>query len=91
MIHFHIPVCSSLKEKRSIIKPLIERVQRQFNVSVAEVDYQDSHHDAKIAIGVINNDNAFIQAYLSKLTLWIEQYFSGLDMIDQHLEIVTFG
>ncbi len=40
-IHLHLPICSSLKEKRGRIKPLIARLHREFNISVAEMDLQD--------------------------------------------------
>ena len=40
-IHLHLPACSSLKEKRGRIKPLMARLHREFNVSVAEMDLQD--------------------------------------------------
>ena len=40
-IHLHLPTCGSLKEKRGRIKPLIARLHREFNVSVAEMDLQD--------------------------------------------------
>ena len=41
-IHIHIPGCASLKEKRRRLKPLITRLHREFNISVAEIDLQDS-------------------------------------------------
>ena len=41
-IHLRLPGCASLKEKRGHIKPLLNRLHREFNVSVAEMDLQDS-------------------------------------------------
>ena len=40
-IHLHLPTCSSLKEKRGRIKPLMARLRREFNVSAAEMDLQE--------------------------------------------------
>jgi uncharacterized protein len=87
-IHFHLFGCSSLKEKRSLIKPLMERLHRQFNVSVAEADFQDIHQDALIAIGVVNNNPTFIHAYMSGVVDWIEKYFPDLSIEDQSVEII---
>ncbi len=40
-VHLHLPTSASLKEKRGRIKPLMNRLRREFNVSVAEMDLQD--------------------------------------------------
>ncbi len=48
--------CTSLKEKRSRLKPLIVRLHREFNVSVAELDYQDSWQNALLACVIVSND-----------------------------------
>lgn len=87
LVHLHIPGCRSLKEKRSQIKPLQERLRRQFNVTIAEVDFQDIHDESLIAIGLINNKAAFIQSYFDGVVNWIEMYFSDLMIEDQKLEI----
>ncbi|NFS30403.1 DUF503 domain-containing protein [Clostridium botulinum] len=42
---------SSLKEKRMIVKSLIERLKNKFNISVSEIDNQDVHKT--IAIGMV--------------------------------------
>ena len=39
-LHLHLPGCASLKEKRGRIKPLMARLRREFNLSVAEMDLQ---------------------------------------------------
>lgn len=52
---------ASLKGKRSIVKGLTGRLKSRFNVSVAEVDHQDSKTSAVIAIAIVSNDNSFVQ------------------------------
>lgn len=54
----------SLKAKRSIVKSLIGRIQSRFNVSVAEVDLQDTHGSAVIGIAVVSNESRFIDQQL---------------------------
>ena len=39
-LHLHLPACASLKEKRGRIKPLMARLRREFNVSVADISLQ---------------------------------------------------
>ena len=55
---------ASLKEKRSIVKSLIGRLRSRFNVSVSEVEQQDSRCSAVIGIAVVSNDARFIDQQL---------------------------
>ena len=43
----------SLKEKRSLIRPLVAEVRRKFEVSVAEAGHLDLHRRALIGIAVV--------------------------------------
>ena len=51
---------ASLKEKRSIVKSLIGRLKSRFNISIAEVDHQDSKSIAVLGVAVVSNDSRFI-------------------------------
>ena len=55
---------ASLKEKRSIVKSLIGRLQSRFNISISEVDQQDSRSSAVIGIAVVSNDARFTDKQL---------------------------
>lgn len=87
-IHIKLEDCNSLKEKRSLLRPLEHRLSRQFNISVAETAYQDDHSDSEITIGLVNNNPKFIQSEFSKIIAWIENYFPDLLIFDQNIEIV---
>ncbi|HEX6365134.1 MAG TPA: DUF503 domain-containing protein [Agromyces sp.] len=43
----------SLKEKRSVIRPILADLRRATEASVAEVDQQDLHRRAVIGVGVV--------------------------------------
>ena len=58
--HLSLQGITSLKGKRSIIKSLIGRLQSRFNISIAEVDHQDSKSIAVIGVAVVSNDSRFI-------------------------------
>jgi uncharacterized protein YlxP (DUF503 family) len=53
---FAIPSASSLKDKRSVVRRVVERARARFNVAVAEVDDQDVHRRAVIGVAVVSND-----------------------------------
>lgn len=77
-IHLHGP--SSLKDKRKIVKSLIERLRNRFNTSVSEVDAHDNKRLAFIGIAVVSNKGRFIEEQLDKIVHFIQQdsrFFAG--------------
>ena len=87
-IHLHLPGCASLKEKRGRIKPLIARLHKEFNVSVAEMDLQDKWTEAVIACAMINSDGVTLQQSLQSVAKWVESHWTDGDVIEQKIEIV---
>jgi len=58
--HLSMQGITSLKGKRSIIKSVIGRLKSRFNISISEVDHQDSKTSAVIGISIVSNDTHFI-------------------------------
>jgi uncharacterized protein YlxP (DUF503 family) len=87
-IHLHLPTCASLKEKRGRIKPLISRLHREFNVSVAEMSLQDKWQEAIIVCAMVGNDAAFLQSALGNVAKWVEANWSDGDVVEQKIEIM---
>jgi uncharacterized protein YlxP (DUF503 family) len=52
-IDLHLPESGSLKEKRSVLRHLLETSRRRFSVSASEVDHQDLHQRAALAFAVV--------------------------------------
>lgn len=50
----------SLKEKRSLVRPLIAEVRKRFELSVAEVDHLDLHRRAGVGVAVVSADRAHV-------------------------------
>lgn len=61
----HLAGCQSLKDKRRVVKSLKDRLHRQFNVSAAEVDYQDSWQRAALACSVVTTDRRHAEEVLT--------------------------
>ena len=87
-IHLHIPGCSSLKEKRGLIKPLIARLHREFNVSVAETDLQDKWQEVVIVCAMVGNEHRHLESALQNVTKWVESHWTDGDVIEQKIEII---
>ena len=88
IIHLHLPACASLKEKRGRIKPLIARLHREFNISVAEIDLQDKWQEAVIGCVMIGNDHGFLQSALQEVAKWVERNWPDGDVIEVKVEII---
>jgi len=78
----------SLKEKRRIVKQIVERVKHRFNVSIAEVGNNDLWQSAQIGFCMVSNDRRFINAALDKIIDFIENINSA-EVIKSDIEILT--
>jgi len=64
--------CSSLKEKRQILRSIIERLKNRFNISIAEVGYNDALRRAEIGISLVSNETPHLEKVMGKVVNFIE-------------------
>lgn len=89
ILSFKIHECFSLKEKRSVVKPIISKIQKEFNVSVAEVDTLDKYQIGTIGFSMVGNDRKVLNRKLDKLFNMVEE--TGLaDLVDSEYDIYNF-
>jgi len=50
----------SLKEKRSVVRPIVAELQRRFSVAAAETGSQDLHRRAGIGVAVVAGDRGHV-------------------------------
>ncbi|MEJ2753133.1 MAG: DUF503 domain-containing protein [Candidatus Promineifilaceae bacterium] len=72
IIELNLAGVRSLKEKRRIVKSILSRLPRQFNVAVAEIDKHDVWGSAVIGLVTVGNDTAYLHGLLEKSVAWIE-------------------
>ncbi len=72
-VHIHISGINSLKEKRRIVKSVIERLKSRFNLSVSEIEKQDSRSQAVIGIALVSNDGSFVGRQLDTVIKFIRR------------------
>ncbi len=65
--HLNLSGVTSLKAKRSIIKSLMGRLKSRFNLSIAEVDHQDSKAMAVIGVAIVSNNTRFLDQQLDTI------------------------
>ncbi|MBT3336829.1 MAG: DUF503 domain-containing protein [Anaerolineae bacterium] len=88
-LHLHIPGCKSLKEKRRRLKPLLTRLHKEFNISVAEMDLQDVWQSAIIGCAVVSNDGAQAQRTLQTVAAWVETNWYDMTVVNEEIEIIA--
>jgi len=69
-----LPGCASLKEKRSVIRSLRDRLRAKFNVSVAETGLQDVHTRAELTIALVTSDGRLAESILDKADRFVESH-----------------
>lgn len=62
----------SLKEKRRVVRSLVERARMRFNAGVAEVDFLDSWQTAGIAFTVVSNSSSHADQMLATIVQFFE-------------------
>ncbi len=87
-VHLHLPSCNSLKEKRGRIKPLMSRLRREFNVSVAEMDLQDHWQEAVIGCAMMGNGRGHLEAALQTVAKWIQGSWPDGMVVEEKIEIM---
>jgi uncharacterized protein len=79
----------SLKEKRRILKSILNRLPQKFNVAVAEVDHQDVWGTAVIGLVTVGNDTAHLHSQLQNAVSWLEQQRPDVPIADYKIEILV--
>ncbi len=87
-LHLCIPGCTSLKEKRGRLKPLIARLHHQFNVSAAEMDLQDKWQEAVVCCGMVGNERVHLEQSLQAIARWVESNWQDMDIWDSKVELI---
>jgi uncharacterized protein YlxP (DUF503 family) len=87
-LHIQLPGCTSLKEKRHRLKPLLARLHREFNISAAEIDRLDAWQEAVICLALVSNDHGFTQRTLQNILRWIETHWPDVLVVENKTEIL---
>lgn len=87
-LHLTLPGCASLKEKRSIIKPILSRLHREFNISVSEIGLQDNWRKTVLACAILCTDTGYAQSALQSVLRFFEHTWRDLQIDEFHIEII---
>jgi len=77
----------SLKSKRRVLKSLLDKVKARYNVSVAEVDKQDTWHFSTIGVSFVSNDSAHVHQTLAAVVRFVED-LGTVELLDVRMELL---
>ncbi len=84
-IEIHIPDSHSLKDKRSVLKRLINRVRTHHNVAIAEIGEHDAWQTARLGMVTINNVGDHTDQVLQRVIQEVGS-FEGCELSDYRIE-----
>ena len=86
-LELHIPDAQSLKDKRQVLRSLKDKLRREFNVAVAELDHHDVWQRSVVGVVTLSNEEKHVQEMLQKV-LNAADGILGSFLIGQKFEIV---
>jgi uncharacterized protein YlxP (DUF503 family) len=87
-IDLQVPESRSLKAKRAVVKPIVERVRSRFKVAAAEVDHQDQWQRAGLGVAVVASTASHVTEVLDEVEryVWAQPGIEVLTMERSWLE-----
>jgi uncharacterized protein YlxP (DUF503 family) len=87
-IDLRLPGNGSLKGKRRVVKSIVTRITREFNVSVAEVEDQDLWQRAVLGVACVSSSAGYAHGQLERVVQWIETQRFDVELLDYQIELL---
>lgn len=81
----HIPHARSLKEKRRVVRAVVDRVHRRYRASVIESDHHDLHQRAAIAVALLAQNETEILTMFQNLRSTVELSEARIALWDERI------
>lgn len=82
-----VPGSQSLKDKRHVVRSILDTARNRFNVSAAEIGSLDSHRRAELAFACVSNDKDVVHRLLDKIAGLAESN-PLCEVVDSSIEIL---
>lgn len=87
-IEMRIYGAATLKDKRSVVRPILAALRREFGVSAAEIDLLDAPGMTIIGLAVAANDAGHAHAVLGKCVDWLERERLDVELVTYEIEML---
>ena len=88
-VTLRLPENQSLKGKRRVIGSLSARIRNKFNVSIAEVEDNDTWQLATLGIACVSNSSRHVEEVLSGVLDFIERTREDLELVAEERETIS--
>lgn len=89
-LHFRLPGCASLKEKRRRLARLRDKFGRSSNLAVCESGHQDSHSSARWEVVAVAGDAGVVERSLAEVERWVAESLDAI-LVDIAREFVPMA
>jgi hypothetical protein len=85
-----LPASHSLKDKRQVLRRLIDRTRQKFDVAIAETGDNDLWQRAEVGFAAVGNDRAHVDSVLHNVLSFVDSLYLG-EILDRQIELFPFG
>lgn len=82
-----IPGAFSLKDRRSVVKRILERLRHRHGVAAAEVGDHDTWNRARIGVAFVGNERRHVESHMTKVLGTLEADRDAV-VLDSRMEII---
>src|SRR5215467_2498474 len=86
-LELHIPDAQSLKDKRQVLRSLKDRLRRDFNVAVAELEHHDAWQRSVVGVVTLSNEEKHLKEVLQNVLDEADRIL-GSFLINQAMDIL---
>ena len=91
VLELRLAASESLKDKRQVVKSVIERVKRRYNVSISEVEMHDDLRTAILGVSCVSQSEAQCRQALDKVADYIYNSRPDAEVMPHTVEVVDVG
>jgi len=83
-----LPDCTSLKDKRSVMRALLSLLHQKFRCAVAEVEHQDLRQRATVGVSVVADTSFHAKRILTEIERRVETY-PGVELLGASVDVLS--
>lgn len=71
----------SLKDKRAVLRPLVEGLRRLASLSVSEVDHHDAWQRSAVGVAIVTPDPASMEKLIERIRRYVDEHMD-IEVVD---------
>ncbi|HVX28907.1 MAG TPA: DUF503 domain-containing protein [Nitrolancea sp.] len=87
----HIPAAQSLKDRRRVVKSIMQRVRNRFDVAIADIDEQQQWQAATLGIVAVANSSRHVETVVQQVINFVEENIPEGYVADVRTDVLHLG